>query len=157
VSSLYAQANDSLHRIGSFNEITSIRFTGSGTDALVADAAANAVYLVRDSVGSAEISLLASEREGLQRPVDLAVSSRGQILIANAGSKKITFINRIGGATAELDCGCELSGLTELGGPTTFRLTEPSDASVWIVDLAAGEARVLAVPQGVPQNAGGAQ
>jgi len=43
-------------------------------------------------------------------------------------------------------------GLFRLSGTATFRLTEPSDGPMWVLDASGADARIVAVPPAAPAS-----
>jgi hypothetical protein len=135
-------ANEDARRLGSFGAISALVFAAGGTEALIADAQANAVYRLSTSTG--EIVTIASEKDGLLHPVALASAPGGRVMIADDKSGAVLVID--GGPPAAIQCGCTPTGLSRLSGASVFRLSDPADGPVWILDTGGAEPRVLAVP-----------
>ena len=139
-------------RLGAFGSVSAAQFDRSGTDVLVADGKADAVYRIRDAAGSGETVLLASEKDGLVHPVDLAASPDGRILVADDKAGAVMIIQQDGGSSALIPCGGALTGLSRLPGGNVFRLSDPGDGPVWILDTGNSEPRILAVPPLLPPD-----
>jgi hypothetical protein len=144
----------SLYRIGmdgasqflaSFRSVAALRLSGTGGDALLADSAAGAVYSIRDS----GIETIASGQDGLGAPIAVEADSAGRIFVADQAGN-VTILDRSRGSVVSLPCGCAPAGLFRLSGTATFRLTEPSDAPMWVLDASGDDARIVAIPPGAP-------
>ncbi len=135
-------------RLGSFGVISALRFVDDGANVLIADAQANSVFLVQSTTG--ETTLLASERDGISEPADLAVEGR-RILVANKASGVITVLDRDGAPPSLVQCTCKPTALLRLAGGSVFRLTELSAAPLWVIDAGKTDMPVLAIPMGVRQ------
>jgi hypothetical protein len=148
-------------RVGTFQSISALRFVGAGADALVADKVANAAYVLQDASGAAHVTALGSAQDGLSQPVAIEALDARRVLVANAGAGKLTLLYRDGGAAESIACGCSPVVLQQLAGNLVYRLTEPSQEPIWVLDAGGAEARVLAVPpdrsQNVAASAEGAQ
>jgi hypothetical protein len=129
-----------LMSVGSVGGLT---ITGN-RDALVADRAANEVFVIRDLGGPAVPQLLAGPREGVSDPIGVAVSADG-IYIANAASASVMALDTDGRLLKTYDCTCAVSGLFSFTD-SVFRLTTGLDRSVWLFD-ASSEGRILFVPK----------
>lgn len=141
-------ASGTAHSLGSFQTISALRFADDGADVLVADSQANSVYLVRSITG--ETTLIASERDGIAEPVDLAVDGR-RILVVNKASGLITILDRDGAPPSSVECACKPTALLRLAGSSVFRLTEMTTAPLWMIDAGKIDTPVLAIPTGVAQ------
>jgi hypothetical protein len=135
-------------RLGSFRNISALRFVEDSSDVLIADPEANSVYLVQSTTG--ETTLLASERDGLAEPADLAVDGR-RILVANRASGAITILDRDGAPSSSVQCACKPTALSRLAGSSVFRLTDASAAPLWMIDAGKTGTPVLAIPMGARQ------
>jgi hypothetical protein len=141
-------------RLAVFGTVSALEFVGESLDALVADAGANAVYLMRDASGAAQTVLLGSERDGLSKPVSVKVLDGRRVLVANGASGNITILYRDGASPSSIPCDCSLAGLSPLGG-AVFRLTEPSAEPLLLLDAGGVEPRIVVVPpESVPSAPG---
>jgi hypothetical protein len=132
--------------VGNFQSVSGLRFAGSGSDALIADGVANAVYLIQDVSGSQHISMLGSAQDGLSQPVAIEAMDAGGVLVANAGTRRLTMLYRDGTPAVSIPCGCAPSVLHQLAGNSVYRLTEPSKEPMWLLDAGGPELRIVAVP-----------
>jgi len=148
----------SLYRIGMdgasqflapFRSVAALRLSGTGREALLADPAAGAVYIIRDLRGGGRMEIVASGRDGLGAPIAVESDSAGRIFVADQAGN-LTILDRGRGSVLSLPCGCAPAGLFRLSGTATFRLTEPSDAPMWVLDASGADARIVAIPPGAP-------
>ena len=151
----------SLYRVGmdgasqflaSFRSVAALRLSANGREALLADSAAGAVYAIRDLRGAGRIETIASGRDGLGTPIAVESDSAGRIFVADQAGN-VTILDRGHGSVVSLSCGCAPTGLFRLSGTATFRLTEPSDGPMWVLDASGADARIVAVPPGAPPAA----
>ena len=122
-----------------------IAFLENSRDALVADRDRDELIWLRDAPGAAERVLLASDRDGLRRPLAVAASA-GRVFVAMAGA--VAVVELSGGPLTFVACPCNPSGLHRLKGNSIFRLNEPSADPLFVLDAGAAELRVLFVPSG---------
>ena len=52
----------------------------------------------------------------------------------------------------KISCGCKLTGLDRLDGDNLFRLTEPSNRPMWVLEANAKETRVVFVPAALARS-----
>jgi hypothetical protein len=64
--------------------------------------------------------------------------------VAMAGQRAVTVLDRTSGSTHETSCDCTIGTMTGMG--TMFRLNEPGDGPVWLLDPADTEPRLVFVP-----------
>jgi len=158
-SSLRASAlssNGVAQRLGTFQSVSALRFAGAGADALLADGKANAVYLIQDASGTAQIRVLGSAQDGLSQPTAVEAMDALRVLVVNAGAANLTILSRDGAPAVSMQCGCTPVGLHQLAGNSVYRLTEPSKEPMWLLDAGGVEARIVAVPPDRSQSAAAA-
>ncbi len=116
--------------------------------ALVADAAANQIHRLQNITSGLETDILAGPAQGISAPVAVAISSDNRhAFVANAKSGMIAILDLQGKAPVKkMACGCKLTGLERLEGEDVFRLTEPSNRPMWVLEASAKETRVVFVP-----------
>ena len=164
-TSLYLAAGTAetvgLYRIGmdgasqflvSFRSVAALRLSSSGSEALVADSTAAAVYAIRDLAGAGAVETLASGRDGLVTPIAIESDSAGRVFVADQAGN-VTILDRGQGSILSLPCGCAPTGLFRLSGTATFRLTEPSGGPMWVLDASGTDARIVGVPPSAPPAA----
>jgi hypothetical protein len=154
--SLYRIAMDGTSQfLASFRSVAALRLSVDGREALVADSAAGAVYAIRDLRGAGRMETIASGRDGVGTPIAVESDSAGRIFVADQAGN-VTILNRGRGPAMSLPCGCTPTGLFRLSGTATFRLTDPSDGPMWVLDASGADARIVAVPPGAPPAPAGA-
>jgi YVTN family beta-propeller protein len=128
-------------------KVAAITIPVHGT-AYVADSGRNQIYRLRGLGGNLETDILAGPKQGIGSPVALAVSpDGGRAFVVNGKSRTVSIIDLRGHApVAKVACGCAPTGLDRLIGNDVFRLTEPSDRPLWMLDASARVPRVLFVP-----------
>jgi hypothetical protein len=135
--------------LASFRSVAALRLSATGREALLADSAAGAVYTIRDLRGAGRMETIVSGRDGLGAPIAVESDSAGRIFVADQAGN-LTILDRGRGSVVSLPCGCAPAGLFRLAGSATFRLTEPSDGPIWVLDASGADARVVAIPPGAP-------
>lgn len=121
---------------------------GTGRMALVADGAKNRVYRISDVSGPAEAIILGDFRDGIDGPAAVAISDDGNRgFVANERSGTVAMLDLRGQSPIEkIACHCKPTGLDRLAGNGVYRLTEPSDKPMWVLEAGAHSPRVLFVP-----------
>lgn len=132
-------------RLTTFTTVSALEFVGESLDALVADSAANAVYLMQDVSGAAATLQLGSESDGLASPTLLRALDARRVLVANAAGK-FTILYRDGTSPLSIQCDCSPAGLSPLASGMVFRLAEPSGDPLLLLDAAGVEPRLVVVP-----------
>jgi hypothetical protein len=151
-SAVLAAASDAVSVAGSSAEWRSL--SGAGADARVAfspgshDAAAasratNTVTLFHNPADGGDSVTLAGPDDGIDNAAGVAFTTDGRVLVAS-GSGNIAILDANGSSRATVSCGCTPTGLAPMGG--LFRLTDRTDAPLWMVDARSGDARVFFVP-----------
>jgi hypothetical protein len=150
---LYRIAMDGTSQfLASFRSVAALRLSVNGREALLADSAAGAVYAIRDLRGAGRMETIASGRDGLGTPIAVESDSAGRIFVADQAGN-VAILNRGRGPVVSLPCGCTPAGLFRLSGTATFRLTDPSDGPMWVLDASGADARIVAVPPAAPPSA----
>jgi hypothetical protein len=116
--------------------------------ALVADAGTNQIHRLQNLTTALETDILAGAAQGIAAPVAVAISSDSRsAFVANGKSGMVAILDLQGKApTMKIACGCKLTGLDRLNGDNLFRLTEPSNKPMWVLEASAKETRVVFVP-----------
>ncbi len=122
----------------------SIAFLNDSADAVIADNAANRVFLVR---GTGEVLPLAGEPDGISRPVGVAASADNRsVAVANSDPGGVVLLSLRGGGVETVACRCVPTGLRRLSGNSVFRLNDPSDAQIYVFDGDSQQSRIVLVP-----------
>jgi hypothetical protein len=131
----------------------SLAFLAESHDALVADGATGTVALVRDAAGQSQITQIGGPAEGVSRPVAVAASTdRRQAFVANAEPAGVVILSLEGEPPLAVPCQCSVTGLEALADGGTFRLSDPGEGPVWLLDAAASPPRIVFVPDSAPAH-----
>jgi len=116
-------------------------------NAIVADNEANEVYEIRDVQGQAAKMLLADARDGISKPVGVAVSDLGQIHIANASSSTVMTLETESRTIRVTECACIITGIHRMAD-STFRLTDGPGEPIFVFETSPGADRIVFIPAG---------
>jgi DNA-binding beta-propeller fold protein YncE len=121
---------------------------GSGHTALVADHAGSQIYRLRNVTGAVESEIVAGPKQGVVAPVAVALSRDGKrAFVANGKSGVVAaFDLQTKVEVSHLACQCTPTGLIRLAGEDVFRLTEPSNRPMWVLESRENQSRILFVP-----------
>jgi hypothetical protein len=121
--------------MGSFGRVAAMAFLPGRPDAVIADDAVHALYLVRDVEGNATRTIIADGSDGVDRPVAVAVSEDGKrFFLADSGAGGVLVASETGRAST-VPCPCTPSALSPLQGSSVFALTSPgSESTVWVLN-----------------------
>jgi DNA-binding beta-propeller fold protein YncE len=134
-------------------QLGGLAFVAGRTDALIGDAAANQVQIIRDVTGAASVAMI-SDTSG---PLAVASSEDGRtIYIANTNPSGVLMVDSSSGAQQSIACDCTPTGLFPLSRGGVFRLTDPAVGDLWIFDGGTINPRIVVVP-GDSLATGGAQ
>ena len=139
------------HRlIATAGRISALAFSQSGADAIFADAQANAIWLIHDVRGPAELIPLASEKDGISDPVGVALPSQGgYAAVANRKTGTISSVPLTGGLVKPILCQCEPTTLQPLGRDI-YRLNDFSAGPLWVIQARASGINTAFVPAAQP-------
>lgn len=140
-------------RLGSFQSVSGLKFAGNSADGLVADGKAGSAYLIQDVPGVAHISALGTQQDGLAEPAAIEAMDARRILVADSAGGKLTILYRDATPAVSIQCECTPAGLYRLPGNSVYRLTNPSNEPMWLLDAGGSEARIVAVPPGPSERA----
>ena len=127
--------------------VTAVRFFHNTNDAVVADYDANEVLLIRNVLTNPEPIVMASARDGVQRPVAVASSpDNKRIFAANAEPGAVAVISPDGGDPELIACNCRATELSAVRGGSMFRLSSATNAPIMMLDASQPEARMLFIP-----------
>ena len=122
-------------------------------DAVIADAGAGQVVIIRNVRGEASPTLLADSREGLSQPIALAISKQDEIFVADAATNVVVTLDASGQLLRAVSCGCAAATLTPLR-ESLYRLTDRLDLPIFVFDSRPEGQRILFIPALSP-SAGG--
>src|SRR5262245_21777072 len=120
-----------------------IPFVGAGS--FVADKGRHEAFLINDGGGGATRLSLAGPTEELSEPVAIAVSSRQEIYIGNAGTGTVVTFDLNGRALRTQSCSCAITDLYPIGD-SVFRLTSRLDQTIFLLDAEDADDRIVFVP-----------
>lgn len=120
-----------------FADPSAVAMINQDRDALVTDAGTNQLFRIRDFAGEAAVEILASERDGVARPVGVEISADGRrIFVANAAERGSVLVLDLDTRAVGLRATPEAppSRLERLQGRTAFLLNEPGEAPLMVLD-----------------------
>jgi len=114
-------------------------------DAVITDNATHSAFLLMDIGHSNTLTLLtwAGEEETLTGAS--ASQDGGRVFLAGSAGN-ITVVDIRSRATVKTSCDCEPSGLNRLSGSSVFRLTEPSNEPMMVLDASSPQPRIVLIP-----------
>jgi DNA-binding beta-propeller fold protein YncE len=116
-------------------------------DAVVTDDSTRTAYLLMDIDHAASQIPLASAGDGIESFSNAAVAEDGQrVFLADTGSGVITAVDMQTQTSILISCQCRPTGLYRLSGNSVFRLTEPSDGPMMLLDASSGDPRIGIIP-----------
>jgi DNA-binding beta-propeller fold protein YncE len=122
--------------------------------ALVADAANSQIHRLQNLTTALETDILAGPAQGIAAPVAVAIASDSRrAFVANGKSGMVAILYLQGKVPVhKIACECKLTGLDHLDGDNLFRLTEPSNQPMWVLEASAKETRVVFVPAALARS-----
>ena len=102
-------------------------------DAVIADSGADHVVMIRNVSGQATSLLVADRGNDIASPTAIAISSRSEIYIGNAGNGTIVVLESSGRVLRSLKCSCLITDVSPLLH-SVFRLTSRVDLPLFILD-----------------------
>lgn len=127
--------------------VSAIAFRASTHDALLANAADDQVWLIRDVDGRAEYQMLASHNDGVSEPVAIDFSSDGtRALVANGPGTLVSVDLGGGGPALQAVCDHKITGLQRLADVFLLGQDVPGNKTMYLVDASAAQPRVFFVP-----------
>jgi len=134
-------------RFISSDHASSIAFILNSHDAVVSDAIAGEAFLLRRADDIPARMLLVSPSDGVEGLAGIAVSDDGRfVVVAGAASGTVGIVDLERSIHTVVSCNCRPSGVYRMTGTAVFRLNEPPDAIVTILDLSSGKPRILIIP-----------
>jgi hypothetical protein len=126
----------------------SLAFLVGSLDAAIADGTAGTVVLVRDPAGQPQVTQIGGQAEGVSQPLAIAASQdNSRIFVANAQPAGVVSLSLTGEDPATQPCACTMTGLERMAGGTAFRLNEPGNGPIWVLDAGGPTLRVVFVPE----------
>jgi hypothetical protein len=150
-SSVWLLAPDGSRFLSYVAATPSLAFLSGSHDVLIADGALSTVMLVRDATGQAQITQIGGQGEGVSRPIAVAAAADNRhAFVANADPAGIVSLSLEGEQPLLVPCDCTLTGLEPLADGTTFRLSDPGEGPIWLLDGASSPPRIVFVPSPPP-------
>ena len=123
-----------------------IVYVNGGKDAAVADSILNQVFLIREVQGRAEVSLVATEKDGVFTPVGMQLAANHrELVVANADGSVTVHALDASSASQRFPLPLTPSRLQKLSGGEAFLLNEIGRGPLLLLDELEGR-RVLFVP-----------
>jgi hypothetical protein len=123
------------------SRISDIAFIGA--DAVVTDAGADQVFLIRGVRDQASPMLIADAKDGIKEPAAVSISIRNEIYIGSADTVLVMDAN--GHLLRRAGCGCTVTTMVPLRD-AAIRLTDQLDLPVLVLDGRTDPERVLFIP-----------
>ena len=132
-------------------------FLPQADQALLADAAKNAVMLTSQITGNLSLTQIAGSADGVSQPIAVASSTDGHTaVVANSSGTAIVRIDLSRQTSpVKVACQCSPSELVPLSGNLAFRLNEPGSGTVWAFDGDSPTSRILFLPTDQLTNTSG--
>src|SRR5262245_5166629 len=116
-------------------------------DVVIADDAAQEVFLLSNIDQEASRLSIASFGDGFNAFAGVAASSDGlRVFISSKKSKNVIIADLETGVSAVLSCDCVPTGFRPLKGTSVFRLSDPADGPVVVLDASSAEPRIIILP-----------
>jgi hypothetical protein len=121
-------------------------------DAVIADEASRQVFLLLDA-GQSAISVPLVGFGPRSGPVSgLAASDDGMRVFVTRKSENVTLVDLATGLSSSISCNCQSTGLHQLKGSAVFRLSDPADGPIAVLDASSSQPRIIIVPTGQHEN-----
>lgn len=115
--------------------VSVLRFFPRSNKVVLADRAANTIFLLDQDGEAPIVTTLASEADGVHDPQDIEISAtRPRIFVANAGRNSVLMVDLAERRVQELDCPCTPSELRRVATSVTAVFDRNSD-SIWLLDM----------------------
>src|SRR5262249_34311450 len=122
-------------------------FLAGRHDAVIADDAAQEVFVMRGIDQDASRISVASFGDGFDGIAGVAASPDGlRVFITTKKSGTVTVVDLQTSLSTVLPCRCVATGLHSLKGTSVFRLSDPADGAVAVLDASSSDPRILVVP-----------
>jgi hypothetical protein len=125
---------------------SAVAFRSGTHEVLIGDSAFGEVFLLSGSPPTVRLSL-ASLGDGFDSISAVASSYDGKrVFVTSTTSQNILLIDVETRLSTTVQCDCKVSGLDRLNGLAVFRLSEPSDGPISMLDASSSEPRVVVMP-----------
>jgi hypothetical protein len=122
-------------------------FLANRHDVVIADDGAQEVFLLSNIDQEASRLSVASFGDGFSAFAGVAASSDGlRVFISSKKSKNVTIADLETGVSTVLSCDCVPTGFRPLKGTSVFRLSDPADGPVAVLDASSAEPRIIVLP-----------
>jgi len=126
---------------------SAVTFLANRHDVVIADDAAQEVFLLSNIDQEASRLSVASFGDGFNAFAGVAASSDGlRVFISSKKSKNITIADLETGVSTVLSCDCVATGFRPLKGTSVFRLSDPTSSPIAVLDASSPEPRIIMVP-----------
>jgi hypothetical protein len=154
------RAGGDVRRVSAAGRILSVSFLAGQDNAVAADYGRSEVLRIDGVSSAAATTVLASGRDGVDKPVAVEASPRlNQVVAALDGVGRLAVIPLNGGPARFVECNCQPRELTRMRGDSVFRLTSDARQPLFVLDAGRMGAdgstpapRVLFIPAGVEQQ-----
>jgi hypothetical protein len=125
---------------------SAVAFVPQRHDVVIGDSATHEIFLLTGSPPVSRVSL-ASLGDGFDSISAVAASGDGRrVFVTSTNSQDIILIDVESRLTKAVSCRCRATGLHRLKGPSVFRLSDPSDGPIAVLDDSWAEPRVVIMP-----------
>jgi len=141
--SLFALGSEGNRFISQFGRVSAIALARNGRDLLIADQSNNEVVSFQDL--TADRIVLAGSKDGVMAPIGIGRRDDGsRIFIANSDNSVLALSSDR--PPVRISCECQVSGLYRMKDDSIFRLNEPGDGPVFILDGSMDTPQIFFVP-----------
>src|SRR5262249_2998106 len=122
-------------------------FLANRHDLLIADDAAQEVFFILGIDQEASRVPVASFGDGFDAISGVAASDDGlRVFISSKKTGTVTMVDVAAKVSTALPCNCQATGFQPLKGSSLFRLSDPSDGPIVLLDASSAEPRIIVVP-----------
>ncbi len=136
--------NHVAERIGGVQRASWLAFLAGTDDAVITDAGAGEILLIRDIVARRQVSVLASRQDRIKNPFAASPTADGRF-VAVAMPGNIASVPIHGGVPAFVECACTPTSMSPLVGGNVFLLTDNPREPMRLAEVGA-TTRTLFVP-----------
>jgi DNA-binding beta-propeller fold protein YncE len=135
-----------------------VAFLHGSSDLVFTDSDSSSVFLIRDINGTAGLTFVARDPDGVSSPSAVQISRDNRTLIvANSGSGVVARFSLNGRDLIMTACDCPISGLEALRANAAFLLNKPGSGPLWSFDADGPNGGVRFIPAPVAAPAEGGQ
>ena len=150
-------ANGAASQVISVGQFGGMSFLPGTQNALIADAAANTIWLASNLSGGVSVEAVATAAEGVAQPIAIAASADGRwVTVSNHNGAAVLRLDLSGGTPpSQVACSCTISTLTPLQGNDIFLLSRLKTGPVWTFDGDSPSPRIVFIPWASSAGAAG--